>query len=102
MHALEELLQSCANNAGALVRYNGGFHRVADPLRHQVDGLLSLPNAVGSPLDKVNVGVFRLKTLLSSVEATLAKEETTTLQRLRVGTCPFQNIWHLCLQGQDL
>ena len=71
--------------AGALVRYDGGFHRVADPLRHLVDGLQSLPNPVGSPLDKVNVGVFRLKTLLSSFEATLAKEETTTLQRLRVG-----------------
>ncbi len=33
--------------AGALVRYDGGFHRVADPLRHPADGVLSLFNPVG-------------------------------------------------------
>lgn len=33
--------------------------QVADPLRHFVDGLLSLTNPIGSVLDKVNVGVFR-------------------------------------------
>ena len=33
--------------AGALVRYKGGFHRVADPLRHPADGVLSLLNPVG-------------------------------------------------------
>jgi len=72
------------STAGALVRYKGAFHRVADPLRHLVDGLQSLTNPVGSPLDKVNVGVFRTRTLLSSFQSILAKEETTTLTRLRV------------------
>lgn len=71
-------------SAGALVHYKGGFHRVADPLRHFVDGLLSLTNPIGSPLDKVNVGVFRAKTLLSSFQSLLAKKESTTLQRLKV------------------
>jgi hypothetical protein len=33
--------------------------QVADPLRHFVDGLLSLPNPIGSVGDKVNVGIFR-------------------------------------------
>lgn len=33
--------------------------QVADPLRHFVDGVLSLPNPIGSVGDKVNVGVFR-------------------------------------------
>lgn len=74
--------------AGALVRYGGGFHRVADPLRHFLDGIQSLPNPIGSPLDKVNVGLFRAKTLFSSFEQVLAKEETTTLQRLRVSSDP--------------
>lgn len=69
--------------AGALVRYKGSFHRVADPLRHLLDGLQSLTNPVGSPLDKINVGVFRTRTLLSSFQGILAKEETTTLARLR-------------------
>lgn len=35
------------------------LHQVADPLRHFVDGLLSLPNPIGSVGDKVNVGIFR-------------------------------------------
>lgn len=33
--------------------------QVADPLRHFVDGLLSLTNPIGSVGDKVNVGLFR-------------------------------------------
>jgi hypothetical protein len=33
--------------------------QVADPLRHFVDGLLSLTNPIGSVVDKINVGVFR-------------------------------------------
>ena len=78
---------SCSLPTGALVRWNGGFHRVADPLRHFTDGLGSLTNPIGSPLDKVNVGLFRLKTLLMSQEAILAKDETTTLERLRVMLC---------------
>jgi hypothetical protein len=32
---------------------------VADPLRHFVDGVLSLTNPIGSVGDKVNVGLFR-------------------------------------------
>ena len=66
------------------MRYNNGFHRVADPLRHFTDGLASLTNPIGSPIDKANVGLFRAKTLFSSFQTLLAKEETTTLQRLKV------------------
>ncbi|KXZ45256.1 hypothetical protein GPECTOR_56g352 [Gonium pectorale] len=69
--------------AGALVRTGGAFHRVADPLRHLADGLASLPNPVGSPVDKVMVGVFRLKSLLGTLEELLARPETTTLERLK-------------------
>lgn len=45
--------------AGALVRADGGFHRVADPVKHPADGLASLFNPVGSPLDKLRVGALR-------------------------------------------
>ncbi|KAK9807377.1 hypothetical protein WJX73_009272 [Symbiochloris irregularis] len=69
--------------AGALVRWQGGFHRVADPLRHPLDGVLSLTNPIGSPPDKVKIGVFRTAQLLSSPERLLAAEETTTMQRLQ-------------------
>lgn len=54
-----DALQLQSFYAGALVWTDGGFHRVADPLRHFVDGLASLPNPVGSVADKINVGVFR-------------------------------------------
>lgn len=45
--------------AGALVRKDGQFHRVADPFRHPVDGIASLPNPVGTVMDKVRVGLLR-------------------------------------------
>ncbi|KAL4435625.1 hypothetical protein ABPG77_002588 [Micractinium sp. CCAP 211/92] len=69
--------------AGALVRFQGDFHRVADPFRHLVDGLASLGNPIGSAGDKVLVGAFRLKSLLGSVDDLLRAPETTTLQRLQ-------------------
>ncbi|PSC76748.1 Amine oxidase family [Micractinium conductrix] len=71
--------------AGALVRFAGGFHTVADPFRHMVDALgsLSPSHPIGSPADKIKVGLFRLKSLLGSLEDLLAAPEVTTLQRLR-------------------
>lgn len=55
--------------------------------RHLADGLGSLGNPIGSPLDKLRVGLFRLKSLLGSLDDLLAAPETTTLQRLQVGGC---------------
>ncbi|KAG2482905.1 hypothetical protein HYH03_018187 [Edaphochlamys debaryana] len=78
-----EALQLQPFYAGALVWSGGAFHRVADPLRHFTDGLASLPNPIGSVGDKINVGIFRLKCLLGSLDEMLARPETTTLERLR-------------------
>jgi hypothetical protein len=58
--------------------------RVADPIRHPVDATLSLLNPIGSAIDKVRVGVFRLKALLGPQEAIFTADETSTEQRLRV------------------
>lgn len=69
--------------AGARVRYGGAFHTVADPLRHFVDGLMSLTNPIGSVGDKVNVGIFRLKSLIGSLEDVFRRPETTTEERLK-------------------
>ena len=69
--------------AGALVHWQGSFHRVADPLRHPIDGLASIPNPIGSPGDKIKVGLYRLKSLLGSVDDVFRAEETSTLQCLR-------------------
>eukprot|EP00898_Chlorokybus_atmophyticus_P003965 jgi/Chlat1/456/Chrsp103S00974 len=69
--------------AGALVRFDNSFHRVADPFRHVVDGVFSLPNAVGSVLDKLLVGLVRFSTLAESEEAIYTKPESTIEERLR-------------------
>ncbi|KAL3700398.1 hypothetical protein R1sor_018420 [Riccia sorocarpa] len=68
--------------AGALVWFDGGFHRVADPLRHFTDGLQSLTNPIGSVLDKVLVGIVRIQAALKEVDVILASEETTIFERL--------------------
>ena len=72
--------------AGAMVQYNGKFHKVADPLRHPLDGVTSLFNPAGTVGDKVNVGAFRFKSELGSLEDLLQRDETTTMQRLKVCT----------------
>jgi hypothetical protein len=72
-----------ATPAGALVWWNGRFHRVADPFRHFGDGVASVPNPVGTPLDKALVGLFRLKSLLKSPAQIFAAPETSTLARLQ-------------------
>lgn len=78
-----EALQLQPFYAGARVWFDGGWHTVADPLRHFVDGLLSLTNPIGSVGDKVNVGIFRFKTLLGPLEAIFQKPETTIEARLQ-------------------
>ncbi|KAK9837989.1 hypothetical protein WJX74_009129 [Apatococcus lobatus] len=69
--------------AGADVWWNGAFHRVADPLRHPIGGVASLANPIGSVKDKVNVGLFRLLTLLGPLSSIYTASETTTLDCLR-------------------
>ena len=55
--------------------------------RHLADGLGSLGNPIGSPGDKIKVGLFRLKSLLGSLDDLLAAPETTIYRRLKV--CSF-------------
>mmetsp|Transcript_9058 Transcript_9058/g.33301 ORF Transcript_9058/g.33301 Transcript_9058/m.33301 type:complete len:492 (-) Transcript_9058:1451-2926(-) len=69
--------------AGAEVYFDGAFHKVADPFRHPTDAVLSLANPIGSPVDKVLVGVQRSLTLLKSPEALLSEPETSIAEDLR-------------------
>ena len=60
------------------------YARIADPTRHPIDGVASLLNDVGSPLDKITVGVLRLGAALSSPEKLLsAMPETSSYDALR-------------------
>lgn len=46
---------------GSLVHYHRGWHRVADPFRRPVAGVLSCLNPIGSFRDKLLLGRMRLK-----------------------------------------
>jgi hypothetical protein len=58
------------------------FRRVADPLRHFGDGLKSLLNPIGSIADKLNVGLYRLKSLSGSIDDIYKAPEVTTEAKL--------------------
>jgi len=63
---------------GALVRWHESFHRVADPFRRPVDGLLGVGSPVGSLVDKLRVGLLRFELGSASLEALASRPETTT------------------------
>ncbi|GAA0141339.1 oxidase [Lithospermum erythrorhizon] len=69
--------------SGAKVFYNGGFHTVADPIRHFPDAISSLINPIGSVFDKVLVGLTRLRALTLTDEVILTGDEIKTVDFLR-------------------
>lgn len=68
---------------GALVRYDGRFHRVADPLRRPLDAFETLRAPVGTVLDKLRVGWLRMSVVRGSVAAQFTRPEVTTERALR-------------------
>ena len=68
---------------GALVRYNGRFHRVADPRRHPWDAPRTLLARVGTIADKLRVLRLRRTLARRSLPQIMEQEERTTLDALR-------------------
>ena len=70
--------------AGADVRFENRFYRVADPFRHTADALPSLlpEHKIDSPLDKVLVGLVRLQTVFLRVKPLQRESEKTIEERL--------------------
>ena len=68
--------------AGAQVRYRGEFHKVADPLRHPADGVISLANPIGSVPDKILIGLYRLQAYLKPLHVVFSSKETTIARHL--------------------
>lgn len=68
--------------SGALVYCNGRFHRVSDPFRHFSDALLSLANPIGSVLDKLLIGLTRLRAVTRSDEEILSADEVPIIDML--------------------
>ncbi len=68
---------------GALVRYNGRFHRIADPRRHPLDAPRTLVAPIGSLADKLRILRLRRTLARSSLPQVMERPEHTTLEALR-------------------
>lgn len=83
-----EALDLRAFQPGALVRYDGAFHRVGDPVRRPADLAATLRAPVGSLADKLRIGwLWRLR--FRDEAALLAGPDVTTAEELeRLGFSP--------------
>lgn len=68
---------------GALVRWQGRFHRVSDPFRRPLSALPGLFAPVGTLGDKLRVALLRRRVLSLTESSLLAAEERTTEEWLR-------------------
>jgi phytoene dehydrogenase-like protein len=68
---------------GALVRFQGQFHRVVDPFRRPLSVVSSLLAPVGTLCDKLAALRLRRRVLATSLEAIFAAPERTTEEALR-------------------
>jgi phytoene dehydrogenase-like protein len=68
---------------GALVRYNGRFHRITDPRQHPLDALQTLVSPIGTLADKVRVLRLQQSLTRQSIPQLMEREERTTIDVLR-------------------
>ncbi len=90
---------------GAVVWRGGALHRVADPFRQPTKLLATLAAEVGSPLDKVRVGLLRRELVGTPAADLLRRPETTTLadlQRRRFSTEMIDRFFRPLLSGIQL
>lgn len=82
-HRLDlDALQLAPFEPGAVVRVDGGFHRVADPLRRPLLAAATLRAPVGSLADKARLARLVLDVRSHAVGDLLRRPETTTAVRL--------------------
>ncbi|MFO0806111.1 MAG: NAD(P)/FAD-dependent oxidoreductase [Gemmataceae bacterium] len=67
---------------GALVRFGGRFHTLADPWRRPLASIRSVLSPVGSLADKLRVARLRSRLLKRTIEDSFRDPETTTLDAL--------------------
>ncbi len=77
-----DALDLCPFYDGALVRFDGAFHRVADPIRHPASAPSTLVSPVGSLRDKLRVARARNRLRADSLDALFARPELTTRDAL--------------------
>lgn len=81
-HLDYEALRLKAFLPGALVRYRGSFHELADPWRRPTAIFPSIFSPIGSLADKLRVARLRFRVLKGSMEDRFRDPETTTLKAL--------------------
>lgn len=70
--------------SGARVYFAGKFHTVADPLRHFWDSVGTLANPIGNVLDKLLIGLARVRVLQKSDEEIFSSpDEVKIIEFLR-------------------
>ncbi|XP_047335596.1 uncharacterized protein LOC124939130 [Impatiens glandulifera] len=69
--------------SGARIFYGGGFHTVADPLRHLGDSIQSLFNPIGNLFDKLLIAVTRISVLVRSDDEIILADEVKTIDLLK-------------------
>jgi phytoene dehydrogenase-like protein len=70
-------------HSGALIRFDGRFHRFADPRRHLLSGLRGSFGPIGTLADRLRMLSLIHKTRAGRVEDQLARPEGLTLDLLR-------------------
>jgi phytoene dehydrogenase-like protein len=67
---------------GALVHFDGDFHRMADPFRRPVDAMTHVFSPIGSTTDKARVLGLRRQARAGTLEDVFTRPQTTTINRL--------------------
>jgi len=68
---------------GALIRFDGRFHRMADPFRHLLDATGTILSPIGTFKDKFRVARLRTDLVEGTLRDLFAREEMTTDSALR-------------------
>ena len=69
--------------AGALIRYAGAFHRLADPWRHPWDAFRSVLAPIGGVRDKRRIARLRRRVLTTELPAMFASRDVSAVEFLR-------------------
>jgi phytoene dehydrogenase-like protein len=76
-------LRTRAFRPGALVRFGGKLHRVADPFRDPAGAARSILSRVGNPIDLLRMAMLRKRLVGEPFEAALRGPESSTMRSLR-------------------
>jgi phytoene dehydrogenase-like protein len=68
---------------GALVRFEGRFHRITDPFRRPQDSIKTVISPIGTFMDKLRVARFRQKVRRGSLANLFRRPETSSMEKLR-------------------